>query len=230
MMTAGIIHADVFAPDLPGNGQLFRVKSPTSIAAMVEHLRAEVQHRQVTPPYQLLALSLGGMVAVAWAEMYPNEIAALVLINTSLRPLNPWYRRLRLGSYATLLRIASAGADAPKREALILGLTSNAASERSAILQQWVAWRNECPVSGGNALRQIAAAWIYRASPAVPPVPVLILASAADRLVDVRCSRQLAKRWGCALAVHPSAGHDLPLDDGPWVVAQVGEWLQQGLQ
>jgi pimeloyl-ACP methyl ester carboxylesterase len=230
LLKSAIADAQITSPDLPGNGQLFRLRSPTRISAMVEHLRADLRQRQVAPPYHLLALSLGGMVGVAWAEKYPEEVAALALINTSLSPLNPWYLRLRPGSYANLLRIALAGTNAAKRERLILDLTSNTASERCALLPQWIAWRNECPVSTGNAFRQIAAAWRYRASPAVPPVPVLILASSADRLVDVRCSRQLAERWGCALAAHPSAGHDLPLDDAPWVVAQVREWLQRGLQ
>jgi hypothetical protein len=43
--------------------------------------------------------------------------------------------------------------------------------------------------------------------------------------VDPDCSREIAHRWGCPLAVHPQAGHDLPLDDGPWVLATVRDWL-----
>jgi hypothetical protein len=37
---------------------------------------------------------------------------------------------------------------------------------------------------------------------------------------------QLAQRWGSALALHPQAGHDLPLDDAPWLVERVADWLQ----
>jgi pimeloyl-ACP methyl ester carboxylesterase len=227
LLMAGIADAQAIAVDLPGNGQLFRMKSPVRIEAMVEHLRADLRQQQIAPPYHLLALSLGGMVAVAWAQTYPDEIAVLVLINTSLKPLNPWRRRLRPGSYASLLRIVQAGANAPLRERLILDLTSNFAREKSAVLPQWNAWRNECPVSTGNALRQIAAAMLYHAPAATPQPPALMLASNADRLVDVRCTVQLAERWGAKLALHPSAGHDLPLDDGAWVVTQVREWLQE---
>jgi pimeloyl-ACP methyl ester carboxylesterase len=226
LLMAGIADAQVIAPDLPGNGQLFRKQSPAHIEAMVEHLRNELRQQQAAPPYHLLALSLGGMVAVAWAERYPEEIAGLVLINTSLRPLNPWYRRLRPGSYATLLRIALASANAALRERLIIDLTSNAPRETAAVLPQWIAWRNECLVSTGNALRQIAAAMDYRAPSTAPRVPTLMLASSGDRLVDARCTRQLSQRWGAPMALHATAGHDLPLDDGPWVVAQVREWLQ----
>jgi hypothetical protein len=34
----------------------------------------------------------------------------------------------------------------------------------------------------------------------------------------------LAGAWGAALRVHPTAGHDLPLDDGGWVAEQISTW------
>ena len=77
-----------------------------------------------------------------------------------------------------------------------------------------------------NALRQLLAAARYSAPEAPPPVPVLLLASARDQLVSPNCSRTLARRWGVPLAMHPSAGHDLPLDDGPWVAAEIRRWLR----
>lgn len=55
--------------------------------------------------------------------------------------------------------------------------------------------------------------------------PLLVLAGARDRLVDPRCSRRLAQAWGAEFRLHPGAGHDLPLDDGAWVAAQVAAWL-----
>ncbi|MBK7793953.1 MAG: hypothetical protein IPJ62_16665, partial [Betaproteobacteria bacterium] len=57
-----------------------------------------------------------------------------------------------------------------------------------------------------------------------PAAGVLILASANDALVDPRCSQALAEAWRATIAVHPKAGHDLPLDDGPWVAEQVARW------
>jgi alpha-beta hydrolase superfamily lysophospholipase len=55
-------------------------------------------------------------------------------------------------------------------------------------------------------------------------LPVLVLNGAADRLVDPRCSRALAARWGAELHVHPHAGHDLPLDEPEWLVDRLVEW------
>ena len=42
-----------------------------------------------------------------------------------------------------------------------------------------------------------------------------------DRLVSPRCSQRLAAAWKVPLALHPSAGHDLPLDDPDWLLAQL---------
>ncbi|EER57837.1 hypothetical protein AcdelDRAFT_4590, partial [Acidovorax delafieldii 2AN] len=41
------------------------------------------------------------------------------------------------------------------------------------------------------------------------------------------CSLAIARHWQCALALHPQAGHDLPLDAPQWVIAQVQRWLEQ---
>jgi pimeloyl-ACP methyl ester carboxylesterase len=43
------------------------------------------------------------MVAVAWAERYPQELQRMVLINTSLAPHNPFYQRLRPANYPAII-------------------------------------------------------------------------------------------------------------------------------
>jgi pimeloyl-ACP methyl ester carboxylesterase len=164
------------------------------------------------------------MVALAWAQRHPRDVAAAVLINTSLRPFSPFHQRLRPKNYPVLLKRAVLGSSPGEWEATILALTSNLAEDRASILDVWIALRGECPVSRNNALRQLWAASRYRVD-AKPAARLLILASAQDRLVDPRCSRQLASRWGSAFGEHPAAGHDIPLDDGPWVARQVRDWL-----
>lgn len=217
--------AEVMLPDLAGNGRLHGMCSPSRVEDMVEHYRSLMLAQGVRLPYRLLALSLGAMVAVAWAHRYPGELEGCVLINTSLRPFSPFYRRLRWRNYPALLRLALAGSDPLARERLVMRLTSSRAEAHAQTLRAWAAYQRECPVSRGNALRQLAAAVSYRAPEASPSVPVLILAGAGDRLVDPACSRRLAERWGAAFALHPDAGHDLPLDDGMWVAMRVSDWL-----
>ena len=217
--------AAVIALDLPGNGSLHRMDSPTRVEDMAAFCRQELLARGLAPPYHLLALSLGAMVAVAWAARHPDEISRAVLINTSLRPFSPFYRRLRAQNFAGLLGLALTGG-ITKQEKLILRMTSCRGMGQQEILKTWIAYQQQYPVTRRNALRQLAAAVRYRAPIATPTTPLLILASAMDQLVDTRCSTRLAGRWQTGLAVHPSAGHDLPLDDGAWVARQVREWVE----
>jgi len=221
--------ARIVTPDLPGNGERHRLRSPTRVAEMVEFCRRDLQARGLPPPWHVLALSLGGMAAVEWASRYPQEVARCVLINTSMRPYSPFYRRLRWQNYPSILRqLAMGGVES--QEAMILRMTSRQAAiaappPHEELLRRWIGYQREYPVTQANALRQLWSAARFRAPSARPDVPLLILASAGDRLVDHHCSLRLAAAWNAPCELHPNAGHDLPLDDGPWVAEAVAKWL-----
>lgn len=217
--------ADVITLDLPGNGCLNHLPSLPRVEEMASWCRAELSARAIRPPYHLLGMSLGAMVAVAWAHNNAEEIRGCVLINTSLRPFNPFYQRLRPRNYAALLKLAAFGGSDAAWESTILRLTSSRDGDNAKLLDAWIAWRREQPVSRRNASRQLLAALRYRAPDRPPKPPLLVLASAADTLVNPICSWQLAVRWHASYAEHPSAGHDIPLDDGAWVAKQVDIWL-----
>jgi pimeloyl-ACP methyl ester carboxylesterase len=218
--------AHVVTLDLPGNGSRYREPSPTSVEEMAQFCRSELARLNLPPPYCLLTLSLGAMVAVAWCMQHPEEVDACVLINTSLRPFNPFYRRLRPHNYLKL--IGSLYGTSAQRERLILELTSCDAEKHNAVLDDWITFHNEFPVSRRNALRQLIAAMRFRAPLTKPHPSILVLGSIHDRLVDGRCSRQLVQQWQADFSFHPRAGHDLPLDDGPWIARAVKEWLASG--
>ncbi len=218
------------ALDLPGNGSLCALPSATAIPDNVESCREQLARSGHAPPYRLLGLSMGAMVAHAWSERQPAEVESLVMINTSLASESPFYHRLRPSSYPDLL--AASLCRTKQREEIILHLTSNIerrSEEERELLKQWVSYANDCPVRRSNALRQLVAAARYRPPMKAPPVPVLLLASSRDRLVNAECSHALARRWGCPIRLHSEAGHDLPLDDGPWVAQQVRQWLADGM-
>jgi pimeloyl-ACP methyl ester carboxylesterase len=225
MLSEHLPGAGVVAIDLPGNGRLNNERSPARIEATVESCRRQLQAMAIETPVHLLAMSLGAMVAVDWARRYPEELAACALVNTSLRPFSPWYRRLRPANYGALLGLLRPGQDHRRREETILRLTSRHRPHRDAVIDEWTALREAHPVSAANALRQLLAAARYRAPAEAPAVPLLVLSSARDALVDVQCSRALARAWGVAIIEHPTAGHDLPLDDGPWLARQIAEWV-----
>lgn len=219
--------ARVMTLDLPGNGALYRQPSPSRVPALLEACRDELLRRGCYGPVHLLAMSLGGMVACEWALRYPQEVAGTVLINTSLRPHSPLLKRMRPLSYWRLLASGLVSLGVRWREARVLAATSRLADdERRAVLDAWVALQRRHPVAWRNGLRQLLAALRYRAGRGRPHVPMLLLCSQADRLVDWRCSQALSRAWGAPLRLHTQAGHDLVLDDAPWVAQAIGDWLR----
>jgi pimeloyl-ACP methyl ester carboxylesterase len=216
--------ARVLTPDLPGSGCLHRQPSPTRVEAMTEALRTDLAGELARRPVHLLALSLGGMVALDWATRHPEELGGCVLINTSVAGASPLHRRLRPTNYLALLALLARGPAA--REAAVLRLTSSRPADHQAVLAPWTAIARTRPVTRANALRQLVAAARHRAPRTAPPVPLLLLCGQGDRLVDPRCSQDLARRWGLPLQQHATAGHDLPLDDGAWVAAEVAAWAR----
>ena len=217
--------AQVVMLDLPGNGELNALASPTCVGDMAEACRVALRERGLSPPYHLLAMSLGAMVALAWANEHPAELQGCVLINTSLRTFSPWYQRLRPRNYRSVLGMALSR-DLEANERAVLAITTrHPAVDKTTLLAQWTNWHRERPVSGANALRQLWAAARFSTPHEAPTVPLLVLVSAADGLIDPRCSQRLAQAWGAELRTHPTAGHDLPLDDGPWVAREVAAWI-----
>lgn len=226
---AWLPNARIVMLDTAGNGARYAEQSPWSVADMVQDCRSQLLALGVHTPVNLFAMSLGGMVAAQWAIQYPSEISRLVLVGTSMRPLSPFYRRLRPANYLPLLKLVLGNATAVRWEQEILRRTSN--HPQDAVLVRWIAMRLRNPVSASNALRQLLAAARYRL-PATESSRVkamaaktLLLAGEKDGLVSARCTAALAKHWQCASELHPTAGHDLPLDDGPWVAKQVRQWL-----
>jgi pimeloyl-ACP methyl ester carboxylesterase len=216
--------ARVITLDLPGNGSLWQERSEANVAQMAQWCQQEIDRRGIHEPVGVLAMSLGGMVATQWALQQPPAVRELVLINTSMRPFNPFWQRLRPASFFSLLKLSLAGATAQAWEREILRLTTHHA--RDDVLNEWCEERVQRPVSGSNAMRQLLAAARYCAPEQGPQVPTLLLAAEHDRLVSATCSKEIAKRWRTALQLHPSAGHDLTLDDGPWVAAAVRRWRE----
>ena len=78
---AAFPNAPVITLDLPGNGVLNGMRSPSRVDAMAAFCRAELHSRGVVPPYRILAMSLGAMVATAWCGGLNGR--RLVLISTS---------------------------------------------------------------------------------------------------------------------------------------------------
>lgn len=217
----------VVTVDLPGNGSLHHLPSPTRIEGFVAALRAQLSAQGLRPPFNVLALSLGAMTAISWLSDYPSDVARAVVINTSAARFSPVFQRLRPHNYLAIVS-GLFSSDRLKRERIILGITVNLRSEAdiAAVAQRWAGYAADAGVSRMNSLRQLWAAARFKAPASLPAsVPVLVLNGGGDRLVDPRCSQSLAIGWGLRLQVHPRAGHDLTLDDGDWALQQIQGWI-----
>lgn len=211
----------LLAVDLPGAGMRAEEASPLKIREIVQAVRQFLPEAQA--PWHLVALSLGGMVALDWAHAVPDEVASVVLINSS-SSLSPLWQRLQPAAWKDVAA-ALASADIETRERRILKLTSNqpVSAEQVGAL---VAIQRQRPVRRATVIRQLLAARAFRPEPHAPVCPGLVLASEGDRIVDWQCSQRLAQQYGWPLRRHPAAGHDLPLDDPAWVISQMVAWYQ----
>lgn len=214
---------EVLALDLPGNGSRWRERSPASVEAMTRAVRMQLRQCGARAPVVLVALSLGGMVALDWALRHPDEVRGCVLVNSSVRGLAAPWERLQPRALAELLLLALRP-DAHAREHAVLRLTSNAPVP-AALVAAWAGHARSAPVARANMLRQLWAAARFRAPREAPSVPLLLLASTQDRLASVRCSRAMARAWQAPLVEHPAAGHDLALDDPPWLAREIVRWM-----
>ena len=211
--------------DLPGTGALRRESSPTQVSAIVDACRAELRRRGVTSPVSLVGMSLGAAVLSDWANRYPNEVEAGVLINPSLRPFSELFRKPRPLNYLGLLLLSLSRFSARMREERVLSMTTRLTPPQ-AVIDRWVELQRQHPLGVRNTARQLLASVRYRASRSRPAAPMLLLCSKADSLVDWRCSQAISRAWGAPLRLHTKAGHDLPLDDPQWVARAVAAWLR----
>lgn len=217
--------AQVISLDLPGTGTLRRLASPTQVSAIVEACRAELQRRGIAGPVCVVGMSLGGAVLSDWANRYPAEVEAGVLINASLRPFSELFRRPRSLNYLGLALLSLSRFSARMREERVLSLTTRL-TPAQAVIERWLELQRQHPLGVRNTARQLLASLRYRASRTRPAAPMLLLCSKADQLVDWRCSQAISRAWGAPLRLHTKAGHDLPLDDPQWVARAVVEWMR----
>jgi pimeloyl-ACP methyl ester carboxylesterase len=199
-------------------------RSPASLGAIVEDVRRRWLAHRGEGSWSILGVSMGGMAAMAWCERWPNELARVVLVNTSAANLGRPFERF---SFAALPRVARAlaSSDAEVRERVVLELCSRVPHLREQHLARFLEPARRMPVRRHTFVAQLVAAARYRA-PRSLAVPALILASTRDELVSVECSRRLAARLGAGCLEHPWAGHDLLLDDPAWALARIEEWVR----
>lgn len=222
--------AKVVTLDLPGSGALWQESAPLTVQATARHVAGRLRHVYGVPerPWGVLGLSFGGMVANALASAFPSRWSHVVLVNSSCG-LSPSAERIRPEGALELLRITTLR-DVTERERAVYRLVS---SQSDKALERIVQATRELrhPITRRTVLRQLAAAARFSPSSNFHPLAhplrqhTLVLCSDNDRLVNPKSSARLAAFLDAPLYTHPTAGHELTLDDPDWVVGRIKRWL-----
>ncbi|MDO9183370.1 MAG: alpha/beta hydrolase [Bacteriovorax sp.] len=209
----------VISIDLPGAGKYFQQTSPGTIDEYVFFLRNKLSEVKAVGPTTLIGISMGGMIALRWAELFPNDLAKVFAINTSAKNLSSRKERFNFKEFKKLLGILLT--DNPMlKEERILKLTTEQFVITNNVLKKFAEIATTNPVSIRSTLNQIWAASNFSIDHALD-IPVVIISGLKDKLVDPECSKKLAITLGATLVSHPDAGHDLPLDDPDWLLSEL---------
>ncbi|MCO5114479.1 MAG: alpha/beta hydrolase [Bdellovibrionaceae bacterium] len=216
----------VYFLDQPGFGENINVRSPASVPAITDRLNEQWESLNVDKDSKkvLVGLSLGGMVSMDWVSRYPETWDYLILINSSVKDLSPFWQRLKMQNYISLIKI-SMMSDPLEREEAVFDLTCNM-SDKESTLNWWDEIYQKYPPDIVDITNQLYAASKFKSPKSLPErLKTLVLTSKADRLVSYKCSVAISKKYNTDIRFHNQAGHDLVLDDLFWCVAQIKEWL-----
>lgn len=211
--------------EIPGNGNLTHEVTPINAEILISELRKQSQFLKSREKVNLIGISLGGMLALKWAELYPDEIDRLVVVNSSLASLSRHFERLHFKNYLKVISILL-NQDPTTREKEILDLTANNQKRKDHFFGLFANQVKAHPVSAHNFFRQLKLANSISIKNAYPN-KTLVLNSLGDTLVNPKCSLDISQAFGLELKSHNSAGHDLILDDPQWLANQAVEFFRR---
>ena len=211
--------------ELPGFGKKVDEISPRTIHGCVLELRKE--YLKVRESYGkgnqsvLCSISLGGMVALEWLRAFPEDFKCGIVMNTSAGNISSLLKRIKVEG---LLNLAKAIKEENKRERErnTFRLVSNRTVDEK-IVDDWNHYAEEVAPDKKNFFRQLQAAFSFKVSDGIQ-VPILFLASKRDRMVDFKCSEDLASFLNASIEYNLDAGHDMTLDDPKWVIKKMRDF------
>lgn len=168
----------------------------------------------------LVGASFGAEVALEFAASQPERVRSLVAI-TAMDRETPEFRRGSDEMRALLARRRGAGDTTAFYDLLVEGVYS--ATYRQAEAATLAARRAQTgmlPEAWFEGVDHLLAALEgFDLTPALDRIlcPGLVLIAADDRIMDGERARALAAAIGAEVAVHPSSGHALVVEDPEWV-------------
>lgn len=210
---------NIHTPEIQGVGKYNQTISPDNLSDMIDFMREQVKE-YLGKETIIIAISLGGMITKQWSEKYPKDFGKMILINTSFKGVNSLFHRLKPNAIMKFFDIFLTG-NLAMRERKILELVSNVTEKIDQAHPAWIKIQEEAPVHRKSFINQIKAALKFNPSEIKPTIPLLLIASRADRLCDYNCTLKLHQLWGGTLKLHQTAGHDIPLDDPKWLIQKI---------
>lgn len=205
--------------EIPGNGELNMLDTPTNAKAVIEFLRKESKFIQMNKKVFLCGISLGGMISLKWLELYPDEINYVFAINSSLNDLSKMSQRFNMKLYPKMISMLLSK-DHQKQQRFILELSSNDPINYDKYEKSFTDFAIKHPVKFKNFINQLLLAREVKINK-VNPNKATIIYAYHDRLVDKSCSLAIAKKFNLLVLEHKTAGHDLPLDDPKWLLEKI---------
>ena len=101
----------------------------------------------------------------------------------------------------------------------------NARKLSAAELKERAGFHLDRPMSLSNTLRQLVSAATIPMPKFSEKTHLIVVRSLGDKLCRPECSERLARHYRATLQTHPTAGHDLPVDEPQWLVDRLKENL-----
>jgi pimeloyl-ACP methyl ester carboxylesterase len=212
--------------DLPGSGKFHHQPSPAKMEKIVNEARAQLKFN---PGHQrmVIAMSLGGMSAWSWSSQHPEDFTHMVMINSSLGSLSPFWKRVQPKAIFKFFQIASTKKGL-KKEKHILDLCSNNKKNADGIHHAWAKIGEEANMSLANTIRQLIAGMRFKPE-AAPKIPLLVIAAKHDRLAHFSCSEAIADHASAklVLADDPEIGHAFHVDAPVMLAETIQSWITE---
>jgi pimeloyl-ACP methyl ester carboxylesterase len=215
-------------------GQLLspRTSPRTATASLAEHASdlAALLEEAGWQSAHLIGASFGAEVALELAARRPELVRSLVVI-TAMDRETPEFRRGSDEMRAELARRLAGGESLRFYDLLVDSVYSAGYREaEAATLAVRRAQTDLLPRAWFEGVDDLLAALEeFDLTPLLGRIrcPVLALIAAEDRIMDGERARALAAAIGAEVAVHPTAGHGLVVEDPAWVAAACLEFLDR---
>lgn len=226
-LQAAFPKANIITPEIQGVGEFVDLTSPSNFIDMVKFMRSNILKEIEGQDNYLIAMSLGGMLARQWVEIFPNDFKQITLVNTSFKGINSLFNRLRPKSIISFFKIFLTPS-VQAREKAIVQMVSNNNTNHEAIINTWIEIQNKRPVKRQSFINQIKAALSFSPQLTWPKeIPLMILCGQKDRLCNYKSSLELHSKWGGEIHIHPTAGHDLPIDASEWMIEKINTLIKE---